>query len=106
LCAGGTRGVIGPKAAEYVEHARDYILGRNPLDIALHDVAGKLLGVPAYRLLGGKHRDVEWWSDLVDESLIEDGRIELPEKPGLGVELDMDVVEADMIEGETLFEEA
>jgi gluconate/galactonate dehydratase len=51
-------------------------------------------------------RDVEWWSDLVDESLIEDGRIELPEKPGLGVELDMDVVEADMVEGETLFEEA
>ena len=50
MCAGGTRGIIGPKAAEYVEHARDYILGRNPLD--------------------------------------------------------MDVVEADMVEGETLFEEA
>lgn len=27
------------------------------IDIALHDLIGKLLGVPVYKLLGGKHRD-------------------------------------------------
>jgi galactonate dehydratase len=27
------------------------------IDIALHDIAGKKLGVPVYELLGGKHRD-------------------------------------------------
>jgi gluconate/galactonate dehydratase len=47
-----------------------------------------------------------WWSDLVEEDVIEDGPIEVPEKPGLGITLDMDAVEAHMVDGETLFEEA
>ena len=51
-------------------------------------------------------RDVEWWGDLVGEEIVEEGRIEIPEKPGLGVDLDMDVVEANMVEGEELFDEA
>ena len=39
--------------------------------------------------------DVEWKTDLLQEPLtIEDGFIHLPDGPGLGVELDMDVVEA------------
>ena len=50
--------------------------------------------------------ELDWWSDLVEEDVIEDGRIEIPEKPGLGLTLDMDVVEAHMVEGETLFDEA
>ncbi|MFP3897632.1 MAG: mandelate racemase/muconate lactonizing enzyme family protein [Anaerolineales bacterium] len=68
-----------------VEHYRDWLIGRDPMrrgalwqemyrsqyfeggrtltaaisavDIALHDIAGKALGVPVYQLLGGKHRD-------------------------------------------------
>jgi len=47
-----------------------------------------------------------WWADLVEEDVIEDGRIRVPERPGLGVTLDMDAVEAHMVEGETLFDEA
>jgi gluconate/galactonate dehydratase len=47
-----------------------------------------------------------WWEDLVQEDVIEDGYIEIPEKPGLGVTLDMDVVEEKMVDGETLFDEA
>jgi gluconate/galactonate dehydratase len=47
-----------------------------------------------------------WWEDIVEEDVIEDGYIEIPEKPGLGVTLDMDVVEENMVEGETLFDEA
>ena len=46
-----------------------------------------------------------WWDDLVAESLIDDGYITVPEEPGLGVTLDMDAVEAHMVDGETLFDE-
>ena len=50
--------------------------------------------------------ELEWWGDLVEETVIEDGYIEVPEEPGLGVTLDMDVVEEHMVAGETLFDEA
>ena len=49
---------------------------------------------------------LDWWGDLVEETVIEDGRIEVPEKPGLGVTVDMDVLEDRMVAGETLFDEA
>jgi D-xylonate dehydratase len=48
-----------------------------------------------------------WWEDLVEEdNLIEGGRMEIPEEPGLGLTLDLDIVEEHMIEGETVFDEA
>ncbi|WP_440767060.1 mandelate racemase/muconate lactonizing enzyme family protein [Natronorubrum sp. DTA7] len=50
---------------------------------------------------------LDWWEDLVEEdNLIENGRMEVPEKPGLGLTLDLDAVEEYMVEGETLFDEA
>ena len=50
--------------------------------------------------------ELDWWADLVEEDVIEDGYITVPEKPGIGVTLDMDTVEAHMVDGETLFDEA
>ncbi|APW98112.1 gluconate dehydratase [Halobiforma lacisalsi AJ5] len=50
--------------------------------------------------------ELEWWDDLVEEDVIEDGYIEVPEEPGLGVTLDLDAVEEHMVEGEELFDEA
>ncbi|MFB6106069.1 MAG: mandelate racemase/muconate lactonizing enzyme family protein [Halobacteriaceae archaeon] len=48
-----------------------------------------------------------WWEDLIEEDdLIQDGRLEISEKPGLGLTLDLDAVEEHMVEGETLFDEA
>jgi L-alanine-DL-glutamate epimerase-like enolase superfamily enzyme len=48
-----------------------------------------------------------WWEDLVEEDdLIQAGRMEIPEEPGLGVTLDLDAVEEHMVEGEELFDEA
>lgn len=47
-----------------------------------------------------------WWEDLVEETVIEEGYIEIPEKPGLGLTLDLDTVEEHMVEGEELFDEA
>lgn len=40
--------------------------------------------------------EVDWWDDLLtrEEDLIQDGRIEVPEAPGLGVELDESVAAA------------
>ena len=48
--------------------------------------------------------ELGWWSDLVEEDVIEQGRIIVPEQPGLGLSLDLDAVEAHMVEGETLFD--
>lgn len=46
-----------------------------------------------------------WWEDLVEEEgLIENGRMEIPERPGLGLTLDLDAVEEHMVAGETLFD--
>ena len=77
----------GGALPEIIDRLRPFVVGENPLDIdrlyehmvqkmsgegsiggkdiaaisgielALHDVAGKLLDVPAYQLLGGKYRD-------------------------------------------------
>jgi len=33
-------------------------------------------------------RGLDWWGDVVEETVIEDGAIEVPEEPGLGVTLD------------------
>ena len=83
----GESGLSGRELAVVgaVKHYRELLLGRNPanisglwqemyrsqyfeggrvlaaaisaIDIALHDLIGKALGVPVYQLLGGKHRD-------------------------------------------------
>ena len=50
--------------------------------------------------------ELPWWSDLIEESVIENGYVTVPEEPGLGVTLDMDVVAEHMVEGEELFDEA
>jgi len=39
------------------------------IDIALHDLMGRRLGVPVYEILGGKHRDrIECFTPIVDEA--------------------------------------
>jgi gluconate/galactonate dehydratase len=48
--------------------------------------------------------ELGWWADLVEEDVIVDGSIEVPEKPGLGLTLDRDVVEEQMVAGEELFD--
>ncbi|RWC30051.1 MAG: mandelate racemase/muconate lactonizing enzyme family protein [Mesorhizobium sp.] len=83
----GESGLSGREraVAGAVEHYREFLIGRNPMqigriwqevyrsqyfeggrvlqaaisaiDIALHDIKGKALGVPVYELLGGKQRD-------------------------------------------------
>ncbi|MFB6155259.1 MAG: mandelate racemase/muconate lactonizing enzyme family protein [Haloferacaceae archaeon] len=49
---------------------------------------------------------LDWWGDLVEEAVVEDGSIRVPEAPGLGVTLDLDAVADHVVEGDTLFDEA
>lgn len=43
--------------SQYFEGGRILTAAIAAIDIALHDIAGKALGVPVYQLLGGKQRD-------------------------------------------------
>ncbi len=49
--------------------------------------------IPNFDLLEYHALEVDWWDDLLvrEDPLIEDGRITVPEGPGLGIELDEDV---------------
>ena len=42
---------------QYFEGGRTITGAISAIDIALHDIVGKKLGVPVYELLGGKQRD-------------------------------------------------
>jgi len=44
--------------SQYFEGGRVLLSALSAIDIALHDIKGKALGVPVYDLLGGKQRDV------------------------------------------------
>ena len=43
--------------SQYFEGGRVLLAAQSAIDIALHDLKGKALGVPVYELLGGKQRD-------------------------------------------------
>jgi len=83
------------------------------IPVAMHNVSSPVattaaahVGAAVPNALAVEYHSYElgWWSDLVEESVIEDGYITVPEEPGLGVTLDMDAVAEHMVEGETLFD--
>ena len=43
--------------SQYFEGGRVLTAAISAIDIALHDIKGKALGVPVYQLLGGKQRE-------------------------------------------------
>ncbi len=44
--------------SQYFEGGRVLLAAQSAIDIALHDLKGKALGVPVYELLGGRQRDL------------------------------------------------
>ncbi|MFB6223598.1 MAG: mandelate racemase/muconate lactonizing enzyme family protein [Haloarcula sp.] len=60
---------------------------------------------PNFDLLEYHALEVDWWDDMLarDEPLIQDGYIDVPEEPGLGIELDESVVEEHRLDGTTGF---
>lgn len=94
---------IGP-----LHHAMDKAVKGHPyakaaLDIALHDLAGKKLGVPVSKLLGGQHRDrmpiahslgIMETDKAVSEAVeaVEEGVKTIKVKAGLDPERDVDLI--------------
>ncbi len=83
--------------------------------VAMHNVASPVgtmasaqvaAAVPNALAVEFHSYELGWWDDLVEETVIEDGSVTVPEEPGLGVTLDLDAVAAHMVEGEELFDEA
>ncbi|ESP88569.1 mandelate racemase/muconate lactonizing enzyme family protein [Candidatus Halobonum tyrrellensis] len=84
--------------------------------VAMHNVASPVATMAAVHVgatipnaLAVEYHSYElgWWNDLVEEDdLIEDGYIDVPEEPGLGVTPDLDAVGEHMVDGEELFDEA
>jgi len=78
------------------------------MPLAPHNICGPIgtyammhvcAAVPNFLALEFHHLDNQFWSDLIVEgSMIVDGHIEVPEKPGLGVTLNEDVVKQGMRE--------
>jgi L-alanine-DL-glutamate epimerase-like enolase superfamily enzyme len=64
--------------------------------------------VPGAFALEWHAREVDWWDDLHTGSdpLIEDGVIAVPEEPGLGIDLDYDVVSEHLAPGQEPLEPA
>jgi gluconate/galactonate dehydratase len=50
--------------------------------------------------------ELDWWDDLIEETLIDEGRITVPEAPGLGVTVDLDTVDRYAVEGDAAFDPA
>jgi len=85
------------------------------IPVAMHNVSSPVgtvasahVGAAIPNSLAVEYHSYElgWWSDLVEEDVIEDGYIEIPEEPGLGLTIDEDAVAEHMVKGETLFDEA
>ncbi|WP_135665579.1 mandelate racemase/muconate lactonizing enzyme family protein [Halorhabdus rudnickae] len=83
--------------------------------VAMHNVASPIgtmasaqVGAAIPNALAVEYHSYElgWWSDLVEGSVIEDGSITIPERPGLGLTLDLDAVAEHAVDGETVFDEA
>lgn len=85
------------------------------IPLLLHNVASPLgtiacthvaTACPNFLTLEYHARDVDWWGDLVGGNPIDDSAIPVPDDPGLGVELDLDIVAEHIYPGETVIDEA
>jgi L-alanine-DL-glutamate epimerase and related enzymes of enolase superfamily len=90
------------------------VAGQHYVPVAMHNVASPIgtmasaqvaAAIPNSLAVEYHSYELGWWSDLVDEEPIQSGRIEIPERPGLGVSLNMDVLAEHLVSGETLFDE-
>jgi gluconate/galactonate dehydratase len=91
------------------------VANQHYVPVAMHNVASPVAtmasaqvaaAIPNVLAVEYHSYELDWWGDLVEETVIEDGRIEIPERPGLGLTLDMDAVADHLVDGSHLFEEA
>jgi D-xylonate dehydratase len=104
--------VGGMRETQKIAHLADLFY----IPIAMHNVASPIgtmasaqvaTTIPNSLAVEFHSYQLGWWEDLIEEDdLIEDGYMQIPEEPGLGLTLDLDAVEEHMVDGETLFDEA
>ena len=75
--------------------------------VATVGAAHACAAIPNFIALEYHGREVPWWGDLVHRTdgsgeVIEEGYVDLPEGPGLGIELDPTVAKAHLIDGELI----
>jgi L-alanine-DL-glutamate epimerase-like enolase superfamily enzyme len=85
------------------------------IPVAMHNVSSPIgtvasahvgAAIPNCLALEFHSYELDWWEDLVcEDELIQNGRFEIPESPGLGLCLDYDTVQAHLAEGHEMFEE-
>ncbi len=89
------------KIAEYADTHYQTIAPHN-IGSPIATMAGVHLGavLPNFLALEYHAREVPWWDDLYkqEEPLIQNGRIQVPDAPGLGIELDWSTVDAHRID--------
>ena len=130
LCVGQDATRIGPLMGEVQDKLAVFGRGGpfthavSAVDIALWDIAGKAAGTPLHRLLGGGRDDlacyaihataalgtadsmIEWrYFDLEakvlgDALTAKDGRVLVPQGPGLGIDPDPDVISAYLLKNQ------
>ena len=68
-------------------------------------VAHSCAAMPNFLAMEIHHLGVPWWDDLAKrkEPLIGDGYVQIPDKPGIGLELDEKQVRKHLKEGESYF---
>ncbi|WP_096390231.1 mandelate racemase/muconate lactonizing enzyme family protein [Halopenitus persicus] len=93
-----TGGIAESKKIAELADTRYCALTPHNIGSPVATMAGVHVGatVPNFLALEFHAREVSWWDDLIEreEPLIRNGRITVPDEPGLGIELDWDVVEA------------
>lgn len=85
------------------------------MPIAMHNLSSPVgtmasaqvaTAMPNFLALEFHSYDVPEWHDLVEEPVLSSGSIRVPERPGLGLTLDLDVVQEYLAPGETMFAES
>ncbi len=61
--------------------------------------------IPNFLALEFHSYDIPEWHDLVEEPVLTDGSVNVPERAGLGLTLDLDTVEEHLASGESMFDE-
>jgi L-alanine-DL-glutamate epimerase-like enolase superfamily enzyme len=85
------------------------------IPVAAHNVSSPIATIAACHACASMHnfsvlefhgQDVSWWDDLFvgDHPLIQDGHIQLPDGPGLGIDLNEDVARAHLASSSSFFE--
>jgi D-xylonate dehydratase len=86
------------------------------IPVAMHNVSSPIgtmasahLGAALPNMMAVEYHSYKlgWWEELVEEDeLIADGRMAVPDEPGLGITLDRDVAREHLVAGETMFDPA